>query len=81
MTKLTERALVKDILGISRMDLSPDPILNGMIETASNEAELWCRRKFPYAVRQELHQRYAQSIHNPDPQYIWLDGPLDPTCR
>ncbi len=68
MTKLTERALVKDILGIARADLMYDSILNGMIEAASNEAQEWCRRKFAYGIRTELHQSYEQASSDPTPQ-------------
>jgi hypothetical protein len=81
LTKLTERALVKDLIGIARADLIYDTILNGMIDTASDRAEEWCRRKFAYGLREEFHQSYEQSLSDPNPQYVWLDGPIDPAVQ
>jgi len=77
MVKLVERVRVKDALGIARMDGLYDETLTEMIEQASEEAETYCRRKFTYAARVEYHTSYEQGPSDPDPQYIWLDGPVD----
>lgn len=76
-TKLTERALVKDLLQIARADTLLDPILMGMIETTSKEAERLCRRKFAKSERTEFYKSYDQDFADPTPQYIWLDAPVD----
>lgn len=63
---------------MARADLVYDTVLNGMIETSSNAAEKRCRRKFAYAQRVEFYQSYEQDTWDPTPQYLWLDGPIDP---
>lgn len=75
--KLTERALVKDLLEIARADTLQDTILNNMIEQASEEAESACRRSFTKAARVEYYRSYEQMVYDLEAQYIWLDGPVD----
>lgn len=77
--KLVERAVVKDLLEIARADSLQDQTLNNMIEQASEEAEDHCRRKFTKAARVEYFRSYDQDLLEPDPQWIWLDGPVDLT--
>lgn len=76
-SRLTERAKVKDLLGIARADTLQDELLSSMIEQASAEAEQICRRKFTKSARVEYYQSYDQLAYDPTPQYIWLDGPID----
>jgi len=76
--KLTERSRVKDILGIALADLVNDTTINGMIDQASREVEQICRRTFTKGPRREYYQSYEQNPFDPDPQYLWLDGPIDP---
>lgn len=77
MTILVERALVKDILQIPRADTVADYLLSALIEQASDEAEDYCRRKFLKKERVETFRSYEQAGWDPEPQYIWLDGPVD----
>lgn len=77
MTKLTDRSLVKDMIGLGRADTLYDNILNGMIQQASDEAAEFCRRDFAKKARVEYFQSYEQLATDPTPQYIWLDGPVD----
>ena len=77
--KLVERYKVKDALGIARADTINDDLIAGMIEQASDEAEQHCRRKFSKAVRTEYKRSYEQNWNEPDPQYLWLEGPIDST--
>lgn len=77
MTKLTERDLVKELLGIARADTINDLLINRLIEVNSEEAERICRRKFAKATRTSYHQSYEQAFGDPTHQYVWLDGPVD----
>jgi len=77
MTKLVERALVKDLLQIARADTFEDARIDSMIELLTEDVEHYCRRKFTKADRVEYYRSYDQMFNDPDPQYVWLDGPVD----
>lgn len=77
--KLTERAKVKDLLGIARSDSLQNDLLDGLIEQNSEQVEELCRRSFTKAARTEYYQSYDQDAYDPCPQYLWLDGPIDKT--
>jgi hypothetical protein len=76
VTRLCEKSLVKDLLGINRHDLLLDKSLASFIDAVSSEAEQYCSRSFTKASRVATAPRYEQHIDDPDPQFIWLEGPI-----
>jgi hypothetical protein len=87
VTKLTERALVKDLLQIPRADSRQDTILDSLIQTVSAECERICRRNFshqPFIV--EYFTSYDQSFSDPEPQLLIvgsfpIDGSFEPQVQ
>jgi len=78
MVKLVERALVKDLLMLPRADTMPDGILNGLIQSASDEAVRLTRRSFGKMERVEFRQSYDQAVADPEPQWLLMDAyPID----
>lgn len=77
MTKLTERAKVKQILKIALSDTLEDDLINDLIEHHSAEVERITRRSFAKAMRTEYYQSYDQLPGDPEAQNIWLNGPVD----
>jgi hypothetical protein len=77
MSKLLERALVKDLLGIARADSFYDYLLDSMVQQASEEVGTYCRRVFERSARVEFFKSYDQMPGDTDSQYVWLDGPVD----
>jgi len=75
--KLTERARVKDLLGIARADNLEDSILVAMIEQTSEEVERLCRRQFAEIQRVTFHESLDMDGVDPTPQYIHLNAPVD----
>jgi hypothetical protein len=75
--KLLERALVKQLLLIPYADLQFDPILDGLIEAASDQAQTITRRQFLKAQRTEIYPSYDLD-DDPEPQFILTDAvPID----
>jgi hypothetical protein len=75
VSKLTERALVKDILQIPRADQRQDPLLDSLIEAASAETERICNRKFAYRENiVETWPSFDQSFADPEPQFHIVDS-------
>jgi hypothetical protein len=80
--KLTERARVKRLLKVAEADTINDELYDALIDQVSTEAEQICRRHFTYNPnRVEYYQSYEQNPFDPDPQYLWLDGPIDPDVQ
>jgi len=77
VTKLTERARVKDLLAIARADTFHDSDLKALIEQTSEEVERITRRNFALAARVEFFKSYDNDGVDPWPQYIHLDFPID----
>jgi len=75
--KLTERARVKDLLGIGRADTFHDSDLKAIIEQTSEEVERLARRSFSLAARVEFFKSYDNDGVDPVPQYLWLNPPVD----
>lgn len=75
--KLTERALVKDLLGIARADCLNDHILDAMIDQTSEEVERITRREFAEVQRVEFFESLDMDGVDPVPQYIDLNAPVD----
>ena len=75
--KLTERALVKDLLGIARADSLNDHILNQLIEQTSAEVERLTRREFVEIQRVEFFESLDMDGVDPVPIYIDLNAPVD----
>jgi hypothetical protein len=80
VVKLTDRALCKDLLQMPRADLRQDLILDGLIQSASEDAERITRRKFGYQANiVEYHPSYDQGFNDPEPVFFIVDSfPLDP---
>lgn len=81
MTKLVERALVKDVLQIARADTRSDQLLDSLIQNVSAECERLTRRKFTYVDQVlEYHPSYDQEFIDPEPQFMIVDTyPIDTT--
>ena len=80
-TKLVDRASIKDLLGIARADSLYDQTFNRLITEASEFVTNYCRRNFLKGARTEFYRSYDQWPGDQDPQYIWLDGPIDLTAQ
>lgn len=77
MPRFTTREMVKDLLGIARADAYNDANLNLLIQMNSEDVERRCRRSFAKEARTEYFTSYEQAVHDPSPQYLWLNGPVD----